>query len=393
MTDAKKFDEKTRLLHEGRVSADHHGAVNPPIYHASTFLFESYKQLLGKAPFPKHYYGRHTTPTSAALEDAITMLEGGYKTVLTPSGLNACAIAMMAFVAQGDHLLISDSAYEPSRDFCDYTLARIGVEVTRFNPAIGADIESLITPKTKVIFMEAPGSQTMEIPDLKGIIKIAQAHNITTMLDNTWATPVYFKPLEIGINISIQAATKYIIGHADALMGTICCDEQSYDQLRKTHRVFGLCAGADDVRLALRGLRTLNIRLKHHEESALEIAKWLEKQSIVKQVLHPALESFPFHNQWKDYFSGASGLFSFIIPHQTEDALCAMLDDMDLFGMGFSWGGFESLIMPYPRIKRATDAEPPDGLLIRLHIGLEDVEDLKQDLTKAFERLQNFTPA
>lgn len=393
MTDKKKHHEKTRLLHEGRVSADYQGAVNPPVFHASTFLFDSYKQLLGKAPFPKHYYGRHTTPTSAALEDAITMLEGGYKTVLTPSGLNACAIAMMAFVEQGDHLLISDSAYEPSRDFCDYTLARIGVDVTRFNPNMGADIEELITPKTKVIFMEAPGSQTMEIPDLRGIIKIAQAHHITTIMDNTWATPVFFKPLDIGINISIQAATKYIIGHADALMGTICCDELSYDQLRKTHRVFGICAGADDVRLALRGLRTLNIRLKQHEKSALEIAKWLEKQQIVKEVLHPALSSNPYHKRWQEYFSGASGLFSFIIPNQSEDALCAMLDDMALFGMGFSWGGFESLIMPYPRIKRATDAPIPDGTLIRLHIGLEDIEDLKQDLTAAFERLQNFNKA
>ncbi len=383
--------DKTKLVHDGRMSALHHGAVNPPVYHASTFLYDSYLQLVGKAPRPQYSYGRHFTPTSEALQQALCSLEGGFKTVLTPSGLNACALSILAFVETGDHILLTDNVYFPSQEFCNYGLSRMGVDVTCFDPSVGTGIENMITPKTKVIFLEAPGSQTMEIADLEKIVAIARAHNITTIIDNTWATPLYFKPLSIGIDVSVQSVTKYISGHADALIGAITCNEKHYTQLRKMHRSLGLCAGPDDVRIALRGLRTLDVRLERHMQNSIEIAKWLEQQELVKNVLHPALPSHPQHDLWQKLFSGATGLFSFTIAPQTDEALSAMLDNMTYFGMGFSWGGFESLIMPYPIIPRKVRPFPSDQLLIRLHIGLEDVEDLKQDLAQGFERLKMST--
>ncbi|MGC6504006.1 MAG: cystathionine beta-lyase [Parvibaculales bacterium] len=386
MTSSKK--DKTRLVHDGRTGATHHGAVNPPVYHASTFLYDSYLQVIGKEPGPEFFYGRHATPTSDALEQAVCNLEGGFRTVLTPSGLNACALSLLAFVETGDHVLLTDSAYQPSRDFCDTTLQRLGIDVTCFDPGSGAEIERLITPKTKVIFLEAPGSQTMEIADMEQIVAVARAHDITTVIDNTWATPLFFKPLSIGIDVSIQAATKYFVGHADALIGTITCNEKTYPQLRRLHRSFGICAGPDDVRMALRGLRTLEVRLAQHMHSAIEIAQWLEQQEVVQEVLHPALPSHPQHGLWQKLFTGSTGLFSFTIPPHSDEALAAMLDNMEYFGMGFSWGGFESLIMPYPHIVRETKPFPEDRLLIRLHIGLEDVSDLKHDLAQGFERLK-----
>ncbi|MGC6511560.1 MAG: cystathionine beta-lyase [Parvibaculales bacterium] len=385
MTSSKT--DKTRLVHDGRTGATHHGAVNPPVYHASTFLYDSYLQLIGKEPGPEFPYGRHATPTSAALEQAICNLEGGFRTVLTPSGLNACALSLLAFVKTGDHVLMTDSAYQPSRDLCDTTLKRFGVDVTYFDPCSGSDIEQLITPTTKLIFLEAPGSQTMEIADLEEIVTVARAHDITTVMDNTWATPLYFKPLSIGIDVSVQAATKYFVGHADALIGTITCNEKTYPQLRRLHKSLGICAGPDDVRMALRGLRTLDVRLAQHMRSGIAIAEWLEQQDVVENVLHPALSSHPQHDIWRRLFTGSTGLFSFTIKPHSDEALAAMLDNMDYFGMGFSWGGFESLIMPYPYIARNVTPFPEDHLLIRLHIGLEDVEDLRQDLAQGFERL------
>jgi cysteine-S-conjugate beta-lyase len=382
----KKQKEATRLAHAGREPARQHGFVNTPIYRGSTVLFPTVACL--EANTQDFTYGRMGTPTVKALEEAIAELEGGHRTLLTPSGLSAIATALLAFVSAGDEILVADTVYRPNRRFCDNVLKRLGVTTIYYDPLIGAGIKSLITKKTRVVFAESPGSQTFEVQDIPAIVKAAHAAGAVVILDNTWATPLYFKPFAHGVDVSIQAATKYIVGHADAMLGAITATEQASRGVEKAHEDLGLCPGPEDVYLGLRGLRSLGVRLERHQRSGLEMAQWLAGRPEVARVLHPALPSDPGHALWKRDFTGASGLFSIVLKPCTQGAVAAMLDGLTLFGMGYSWGGFESLILPFdPAAYRTATTWQAEGPALRLHIGLEDVGDLKADLEAGFARL------
>jgi cystathionine beta-lyase len=382
----RKQRDLTRLVHAGREPARHHGFVNTPIYRGSTILFPTVAAL--EANDQAFTYGRLGTPTVRALEEAIAELEGGHRTLLTPSGLSAIVTSLLAFAAAGDEVLVVDSIYRPARRFCDNVLKRLGVTITYYDPLIGADIERLITKKTKVVFTESPGSQTFEVQDIPAIAKTAHAAGAVVILDNTWATPLYFKPFEHGADVSIQAATKYIVGHADAMLGAVTATEAASGVIAKTHEDLGLCTGPEDVYLGLRGLRSLGVRLERHQRSALEMARWLSERPEVARVIHPGLPSDPGHALWKRDFTGASGLFSIVLKPVPHERLAAMLDGLSLFGMGYSWGGFESLILPFdPSAYRTATRWQVEGPALRLHIGLEDVEDLKADLDAGFARL------
>ena len=381
-----KEKDLTRLTHAGREPARQHGFVNTPIYRGSTVIFPTVAAL--EANDQAFTYGRLGTPTVRALEEAIAELEGGHRTLLTPSGLSAIATSLLAFLAVGDELLIVDSVYRPARRFCDNVLKRLGVTITYYDPRIGADIAPLITKKTKVVFTESPGSQTFEVQDIPAIAEAAHAAGAVVILDNTWATPLYFKPFAHGADVSIQAATKYIGGHADIMLGSITMNEKTLGVVAKTHEDLGLCVGPEDVYLGLRGLRSLGVRLARHQQSALEIARWLAERPEVARVIHPGLPSDPGHTIWKRDFTGASGLFSIVLKPVAHERLAAMLDGLSLFGMGYSWGGFESLILPFdPRAYRSATQWQAEGPALRLHIGLEDVDDLKADLDAGFARL------
>jgi cystathionine beta-lyase len=382
----KTQKEATRLAHAGREPARQHGFVNTPIYRGSTVLFPTVACL--EANTQDFTYGRMGTPTVKALEEAIAELEGGHRTLLTPSGLSAIATALLAFVSVGDEILVADTVYRPNRRFCDNVLKRLGVTTIYYDPLIGAGIKSLITKKTRVVFAESPGSQTFEVQDIPAIVKAAHAAGAVVILDNTWATPLYFKPFAHGVDVSIQAATKYIVGHADAMLGAITATEQASRAVEKAHEDLGLCPGPEDVYLGLRGLRSLGVRLERHQRSGLEIAQWLAGRPEVARVLHPALPSGPGHALWKRDFTGASGLFSIVLKPCTQGAVAAILDGLSLFGMGYSWGGFESLILPFdPAAYRTATTWQAEGPALRLHIGLEDVGDLKADLEAGFARL------
>ena len=381
-----KEKDLTRLAHAGREPARQHGFVNTPIYRGSTVIFPTVAAL--EANDQAFTYGRLGTPTVRALEEAIAELEGGHRTLLTPSGLSAIATSLLAFLAADDELLIVDSVYRPARRFCDNVLKRLGVTITYYDPRIGADIARLITKKTKVVFTESPGSQTFEVQDIPAIAEAAHAAGAVVILDNTWATPLYFKPFAHGADVSIQAATKYIGGHADIMLGSITMNEKTLGTVAKTHEDLGLCVGPEDVYLGLRGLRSLGVRLARHQQSALEIARWLAERPEVARVIHPGLPSDPGHTLWKRDFTGASGLFSIVLKPVPHERLAAMLDGLSLFGMGYSWGGFESLILPFdPRAYRSATQWQAEGPALRLHIGLEDVDDLKADLDAGFARL------
>ncbi len=376
----------TRLVHAGREPARHHGFVNTPIYRGSTILFPTVEALEANAQ--DFTYGRLGTPTVRALEEAIAELEGGQRTLLTPSGLSAIATSLLAFLAAGDEVLVSDSVYRPTRRFCDSVLKRLGVKTIYYDPLIGAGIEKLIAKKTKVVFTESPGSQTFEVQDIPAIAKAAHAARAVVILDNTWATPLFFKPFAHGADVSIQAATKYIGGHADIMLGSVTMNERTNLAVAKTHEDLGLCTGPEDVYLGLRGLRSLGVRLERHQRSALEMARWLAARPEVARVIHPGLASDPGHTIWKRDFTGASGLFSIVLKPVAHERLAAMLDGLSLFGMGYSWGGFESLILPFdPKDYRSATEWQAEGPALRLHIGLEEVDDLKADLDVGFARL------
>jgi len=382
----RKQKDLTRLAHAGREPARQHGFVNTPIYRGSTVLFPSVAAL--EANDQDFTYGRLGTPTVKALETAIAELEGGHRTLLTPSGLSAIATALLAFVAAGDEVLVADTVYRPTRRFCDSVLRRLGVTIIYYNPVIGGAIKDLITKKTRVVFAESPGSQTFEVQDMPAIAAAAHAAGARVILDNTWATPLYFKSFAHGADVSIQAATKYIVGHADAMLGAITTTEETTPAVAKTHEDLGLCPGPEDVYLGLRGLRSLGVRLERHQKSALELARWLAERPEVARVLHPALPSHPSHALWKRDFTGSSGLFSIVLKPVSHESLAAMLDGLELFGMGYSWGGFESLILPFdPRAYRTATTWQAEGPAVRLHVGLEDVDDLKADLDAGFARL------
>jgi cysteine-S-conjugate beta-lyase len=382
----RKQKAETRLAHAGREPSRHHGFVNTPIYRGSTVLFPTLASLEANAQ--DFTYGRLGTPTVKALEEAIAELEGGTRTLLTPSGLSAIATSLLAFVSAGDEILVSDSVYRPTRRFCDHVLARLGVKTTYYDPLVGGGIKKLLGDKTKVIFAESPGSQTFEVQDIPAIASAAHQAGAMLIMDNTWATPLYFKPFSHGVDVSIQAATKYIVGHADAMLGAITANDKTARVIEKAHEDLGLCPGPEDAYLGLRGLRTLGVRLARHQQSALELAHWLDSRPEVERVLHPGLPSDPGHGLWKRDFTGASGLFAFILKPASHAALAAMVDGLTLFGMGYSWGGFESLILPFdPRDYRTATKWQVAGQAIRLHVGLEDVEDLKADLEAGFARL------
>ena len=384
---------ETKLVHAGRRSSQYHGVVNPPVLHASTILFDSLDALekasAGGAP-GKTTYGRHGTPTRFLLEEAVAELEGGYGTLCVSSGASAITNAILAFVKPGDHILITDSTYFPTRNLCNTFLKRFGVETEYYDPTIGGDIAGLIRDNTVLIWCESPGSLTFEMQDIPAIAAAAHDRGGQGMLDNTWASPILCRPFELGVDVSVQAGTKYIVGHSDVMMGTITtATEEDLLTIKKQVLISGDAIGPDDCYLAQRGLRTLAVRMKQHHTSGLKVANWLQTRSEITRVLHPALPDHPGHEIWKRDFSGACGLFSFVMQPVEKKQLANMVDNMDLFGMGFSWGGFESLILPSAptKIRTATKWED-DGQLIRLHVGLEDPDDLIADLEAGFERLK-----
>lgn len=389
---------ETTLVHSGRKTRYTQGAVNSVIQRASSLVFDT---LADKKHATQNrykgalFYGRRGTLTHFALQEAMCELEGGAGCYLYPCGAAAVSNAILAFVAQGDHILVSGAAYEPTQDFCNVILRKLGVETTFYDPLIGDQIAALIRPNTKVLFLEAPSSLTMEVPNIPALVATARAVNpeIVIMIDNTWAAGVLFPALAHGIDISIQAGTKYLVGHSDAMIGTAVANARCWDQLREQSYLMGQMVDADTAYVTARGLRTLAVRLKQHEKSGIEIAQWLATRPEVKAVYHPALPSCPGHAFFQRDFNGASGLFSFELTQQLSEAqLARFLESCELFTMAYSWGGFESLILAnqpqeIARIRPAVQ-RPLGGTLIRVHIGLEAVEDLIADLENAFAQIK-----
>ncbi|WP_114764207.1 cystathionine beta-lyase [Vibrio rhodolitus] len=385
--------KQTKYINAGRDKKWTNGVVNPPVQRASTVVFDSVaekKHAIINRTNKTLFYGRRGTHTHFALQEAMVDIEGGAGCALYPCGTAAISNSILAFVETGDHVLMVDTCYEPTRDFCEKILKKLGVETTYFEPTIGAEIENLIQPNTKVLFLESPGSVTMEVQDVPTLAAIAHQHNMIVMLDNTWAAGVNFSPFEHGVDISIQAATKYIVGHSDVMLGTAVANEKCWDHLREQSYLMGQCVSADDAYLGLRGVRTLDVRLRQHAESSLKVAKWLQTRPEVDHVRHPALETCPGHEYFKRDFTGGNGLFSFVLKTANSVATTALLDGMKHFSMGYSWGGFESLILanePKSFNSLRTVAHPHfTGTLIRVHVGLEDVDDLIADLEAGLAR-------
>jgi cystathionine beta-lyase len=383
---------QTLLVTAGRDAAEYHGFVNPPVYHASTVLYPNAADLV--AHRARYQYGRRGTPTSEALETAIRELEGPdcAGVALLPSGAAAVSTALLSVLQAGDHLLVTDSVYRPTRNFADLILKRYGVETTYYDPLIGAGIASLFKPNTRAVFVEAPGSQSFEMQDIPAIAAVAHDNGAVVLMDNTWATPLYFDAFGHGVDLSIQAGTKYIGGHSDIMFGTVSANAATWPKLRETYTTFGLWTGPDDIYLALRGLRTLSVRLERHRTSAIEIAQWLERRPEVLRVMHPALPSDPGHAIWKRDFTGSSGLFSIVLKPLPEKAVHAFRDALALFGMGFSWGGFESLVIIFDCAGYRTATRwAPGGPTLRFHVGLEDTTDLIADLETGFAAMKAAT--
>lgn len=381
----------TQLIQAGRDKKYRGYAVNPPIVRASTIVFDSFAELKHAARHAGErvpFYGRRGTETHFALQQAICELEGGAGCALYPCGAAAVSGALLAFLSAGDHLLMVDTVYEPTRALCNKLLKAFGVEVEFYDPLIAADISQLIKANTRVIFLESPGSLTFEVQDIPAICAVAKQHNIVTILDNTWATPILCQPFVLGVDVSIQAATKYIVGHSDVMLGIASANEQHWPQLREHSYLMGYCASADDAYTALRGLRTLGVRLQQHETSALTVVDWLLQRPEVAQVYHPALASHPGHEIFKRDFSGSNGLFSIALKHGNASQIAAFIEGMQYFKMGFSWGGYESLITATMQVQsqRTATTWPQQGPLLRLHIGLEHATDLIADLAQAFAR-------
>lgn len=385
ITASSAVGQNTKLAHAGHDPFSYHGFVNPPVVHASTVLFPDAETTATGAQ--KYTYGTHGTPTTDAVCEAFNVLENAAGTLLYPSGLASITMPWLAFLSPGDHILITDSAYDPARRFAAKVLRRMGVEVEYYHPHLGQEVERLFKPNTRLIHTEAPGSHTFEMQDIGLMADIAHSKGAIVSMDNTWATPLYFKPLDHGVDLSLNAATKYPSGHSDVLMGTASANERYFEQLHDNYTWMGLCVAPDDAYQILRGLRTMGVRLAHHATSALAVAKWLEEQKGVARVLHPALESFPGHDIWKRDFTGASGLFSFVLQAedgQFEATANSFLNALDIFGIGYSWGGYESLAVPSNLDSRTVCKAPEEGPVIRLQIGLENVEDLIADLEKGF---------
>jgi cystathionine beta-lyase len=385
--------DQTVAVVAGRHPHAHYGVVNTPVYRASTIVFKTFAEFEAAADDPAEFrfaYGRLGTPTSASLEEAVAQLEGAAHCRLAPSGLAAITTALMAFLSAGDHLLLTAGAYQPTIRFCESILKKFGIETTLYDPLVGADIAALMRPNTRVVYVESPSSGLFEVQDIPALARVAHERGAIVMMDNTWASPLFFKPFEHGVDVSIQAATKYIVGHSDAMLGTITCREDLWHTLKRAHRELGMMAGPEDIYLAIRGIRTLAVRLAVHQENGLALARFIKTRPEVERVLHPALEDDPGYALWKRDFLGASGLFAFKFkPGVTKEALAAMLDGLKFFGMGYSWGGFESLAAPF-RVSRYRPETPQneDAWCIRIHAGLEDPQELIADLDAGFDRLR-----
>ena len=384
--EGRTYRRRTQLVHAGRDPAAQHGFVNTPTYRGSTVLSPTVAHLKSREGY---VYGTNGTPTTTALETAWTELSGAAGTVLLPSGLAAVSIALLSMVKAGDDILVTDSVYRPTRNFCANVLARLGVTTRYYDPLIGAGIAELIQPSTSVIFTEAPGSQSFEMQDIPAIAAAAHARGICLMMDNTWATPLFFPPHERGVDLAIEAGTKYLSGHSDLLLGLVSANAEYFPRLRATFDAMSPCAGPEDVFLALRGLRTMELRLREAERQGLALARWLQARPEVLRVLHPALPDDPGHAIWKRDFSGSSGLFSVVLKPVAQARVEAMLDSLKLFGMGYSWGGFESLVIPFDcTTYRTATTWTPGGPTLRFQIGLEDMADLQDDLTQGFAQLR-----
>jgi cystathionine beta-lyase len=385
--DASREDLKpdTRLGIGGRDPFAHHGYVNTPVYHASTLLYPTAEEFI--AHRGRYHYGRRGTPTSEALENAIREIEGPAcaGVSLLPSGLAAISVALLSVLRSGQHVLVTDSCYGPTRTFCDTVLTRYGIATTYYDPLVGGGINELFQPNTRAVFVEAPGSLSFEMQDIPAIAAAAHAKGALVLMDNTWASPLYFRALDKGVDLSIQSGTKYIGGHSDVMLGTVSANPETCAPLRELVGTLGLCVGPDDMFLGLRGLRTMGVRLAQHQQSGLAVARWLEARPEVLRVLHPALPAHPGHAIWKRDFTGACGLFSVVFKPVPDKAVHAFLNALTLYGIGASWGGYESLAIPFNcKPIRTASAWAPGGPTVRLHIGLEAVSDLIADLERGF---------
>lgn len=382
-TQAQDFE--TLLTHGGRDPHEQYGFVNAPIVRGSTVIFETLDQLESRNhPFG---YGRRGNPTSKEVQDLVTGLEGAAGTVLTPSGLAAITTALLSVVGAGDEVLVSDSVYGPTRQFCDGTLKRLGVTTRYYDPRIGGGIAELLTERTRAVFAESPGSLTFEVQDLPAISEAVKDRDIAIIVDNSWATPLFYRPLALGADIVVHAGTKMFVGHSDALFGTVSGTAQFQDRIARTYGELGLCVAPEDAFLTARGLRTLSIRMNEHKRRALDLAQWLEGQDGVVSVLHPALPSHPDNALFRRDFSGSGSLFGVVVDERPHDSLAAMVDNMELFGMGYSWGGYESLLVPAnPRPIRTAVPWTNGGQLLRIHVGFESPDDLKADLERGLAR-------
>jgi cystathionine beta-lyase len=378
---------RSRLVNLGRDAEFSQGFINVPAFRGSTVLYPDVATLKNRAQ--RFTYGTRGTPTTEALCSAWTDLSGAAGTVLVPSGLAAVIVALMTALSAGDHLLVTDSVYEPSRAFADTALRRFGIETSYYDPTIGAGIDALIRPNTKAVLAESPGSQTLEVQDIPAIAEVTHSRGACMILDNTWATPLFFSPHAHGVDLAIEAGTKYLSGHADLLLGLVSANAQWFERLHRTVHLMAIPPGAEDVFLALRGLRTMELRLREAERQGLTLAQWLSARPEVLRVIHPALPDHPGHALWQRDYSGASGLFSIVLKPASEAAVAAFIDGLELFGIGYSWGGYESLALPFDctAVRTATRFSP-GGPTVRFSVGLEDVEDLKADLERGFARLR-----
>ncbi len=378
---------RSRLVHLGRDGEQSQGFVNLPPFRGSTVLYPDVTTLNSRSQ--RYTYGRRGTPTTEALSSAWTDISGAAGTVLVPSGLAAIAVALMTALGAGDHLLMTDSAYGPGRAFANATLKRMGIETTYYDPCIGAGIEALMRPNTRAVLTESPGSQSFEIQDVPAIAEVAHARGACVLMDNTWATPLFFSPHAHGVDMAIESGTKYLSGHSDLLLGLVSANEAWFKRLHQTVGLTGIPAGPEDVFLALRGLRSMELRLREAERQGLALALWLQSRPEVLRVIHPALPDHPGHAIWKRDFTGSSGLFSVVLKPVSEAAAAAFLDALELFGLGYSWAGYESLAIPFDCTSYRTATRwAPGGPTVRFSVGLEDIDDLKADLDRGFARLR-----
>lgn len=390
MSSTRRPKDATAVTTVGRDPFANHGVVNPPVYHASTILFPTLAEWrkARDLDYKGARYGRTGTPTTFAFEEAVAEIEGGDRAIAVASGLGAITATLLALTESGDHLLVADTVYGPTRRICSELLGKFGVETTYYDPLIGAGIADLIRPNTRLVYMESPGTATFEVQDVPAIAAAAHDRNVVTIADNTWSSPLYFKPFVHGVDISIHAVTKYISGHSDVMSGVIITTNEMYPRIRPFSILHSGCAGPDDCYLSLRGLRTLAVRMPRHQETALILARWLLGRPEVERVLHPALPDHPGHDLWKRDFLGSTGLFGVVLKPLPEEALAAFLETGDLFNMGASWGGYESLMIPLDIAEsRSATAWDVEGQMLRIHAGLEDPGDLIADLELAFESL------